>query len=142
MRSIVVSEMKMRNPINPMRTEIREWAFIEGAQEPEQDWDLHLANLREFDLYVELAANDLCPARDYFLRLLYLIVGDAVRTSFQTESVETIQDLLAMTERFPRHRLHVFRNRAQDLLEAPETFDYNDWCAGMLVSRDSNLAQQ
>jgi len=44
--------MKMRDPINPISDEIREWAFLEGALEPQQDWDLHLANLREFDLYV------------------------------------------------------------------------------------------
>ena len=132
----------MRDPINTMRSEIREWAFIEGAQEPEQDWDLQLANLREFDLYVELAANDLCPARDYFLRILYLIVGDAVRTSFQTESKECIQEILAMTERFPRHRFHLFRHRSIELLENPTTFDYDDWCGGMLVTRDSKLNQQ
>jgi hypothetical protein len=134
--------MKMRDPINPMRDEIRAWAFFENAQEPEQDRDLHLANLREFDLYVELAANNLCPARDYFLRLLYLIVGDAVRTSFQTESLESIKEILAMTESFPRHRFHVFRHRSLELIENPKTFDYDDWCAGKLVARDSNPIQQ
>jgi hypothetical protein len=134
--------MKMRDPINPMRSDIRDWAFVDGAKEPEQDWDLHLANLREFDLYVELAADDSCPSGDYFLRLLYLIVGDAVSTDFKTESMETIKDILAITERFTKHRFHIFRQRSLGLLNDPTTFDYDDWCAGKLVARDLNPTHQ
>lgn len=132
----------MRNPVNAMRNEIREWAFIEGAEEPVQDWDLHLAHLREFDLYVELAADDSCTASGYFLRLLYFIVGDAVRTSFQSESAGTIQEILALTERFPKYRFHVFRQRASALLKDPATFNDEDWCAGMLVAWDPNPVAQ
>lgn len=126
----------MRDPINPMRNEIREWAYLEGEMEPEQDWDLHLANLREYDLYVELAADDSCPSWKYFQRILYLIVGDAVRTGFQTETEDSIYNLLKLTEKFPKHRFHLFRQRSLDLLQHPENFDYNGWCAGMIVAKD------
>lgn len=131
---------KMRDPINPMRDEIREWAYMAGAMEPEQDWDLHLANLREFDLYVELASDDSCPAWDYFQRVLYLIVGDAVRTGFKTETEDSIRDLLKLTEKFPKYRFHLFRQRSFELLEHPESFDYDDWCAGMFVAKDLDEA--
>ncbi|MEM9282173.1 MAG: hypothetical protein AAGA96_10120 [Verrucomicrobiota bacterium] len=131
----------MRDPINPTRDEIRNWAYTEGAMEPEQDWDLHLANLREFDLFTELAADDDCPSWDYFLRLLYLIVGDAVRTGFQTESEETIRDILKATEKIPRHRFHVLRLRSDELLKRPESFAYDDWCAGILVAKDLEGAE-
>ena len=130
----------MRDPINPLRSEIRDWAFEEGALEPVQDWDLHLASLREFDLYIELAADDSCPSWDYFLRVLYLLVGDAVRTNFQTQSTGAIKEILAMTEPFPRHRLHLFRKRSRELLDDPSKFNYDDWCAGMLVARDLSHA--
>ena len=119
-----------------MRDEIREWAYLEGEMEPEQDWGLHLANLREYDLYVELAADDSCPSWKYFQRVLYLIVGDAVRTGFQTETEDSIHNLLKLTERFPKHRFQLFRQRSLDLLQHPDSFDYNGWCAGMIVAKD------
>ena len=126
----------MRDPYNPMRDDVRDWAFSDGALEPVQDWDLMLANLREFDLYAELAADDSCPNREYFLRVLYLIVGDAVRTNFRTESAESINEILEITVRFPNYCFHLLRQRALALLSAPSTFEYDDWCAGRLVDQD------
>ncbi len=122
--------------MNPMSAEIREWAYTPGALEPEQDWDLALANLREFDLYVHLAADDACPSWDYFLRILYLIIGDAVRTEFQTESKEAILEILDATRSFPNDRFSLLRKRAELLIASPDTFNYDDWCAGALVTRD------
>ena len=126
----------MRDTISPMRDEIRDWAFTADALEPEQDWDLHLSHLPHFDLFVELAADDDCPKWAYFLRLLYFIVGDGVRTQFRTEDRQTILKLLSDTNRFPRHRFHIFRTRSEQLLSSPDTFDYDDWCGGLLVSND------
>jgi hypothetical protein len=65
-----------------------------------------------------------------------------VRTEYRTESIETIKDILAITERFPKHRFHIFRNRSLALLDDPTTFDYDDWCAGKLVARDLNPTEQ
>ena len=125
---------KMREPINPTREEIREWAFLHEPMEPEQDSGLHLAHLREFDLYVELAANDDCPSWGYFLRLLYFVVGDAIRTEYRTTSENDIHKILSLTEKHPKHRFHLFRQRAVALIANPQTFSYDEWCAGMLAS--------
>ena len=132
----------MRDAINPVRGEIRAWAFDEEAFEPEQDWDLHLANLREFDLYVELAAEDDCPKWDYFLNLLYLVVGDAVRTNFQSETRCSIDELLASTMTKPKYRFHLLRERSAALLANPEAFSYDEWCAGLLVTQDLEAARE
>jgi hypothetical protein len=126
----------MRDPANPIRDEIKAWAFNEGAIEPMQDWDLMLASQREYDLYGELAADDACPNRDYFLRLLYLIVGDAVRTNYRTESLDSVRQLLKHTTTHPKYRFHLLRSRAEKLIREPETFSYDDWCGGALVTQD------
>ncbi len=126
----------MRDPWNPIQAEIRDWAYDKDALEPDQDCDLALANLREFDIYVELAADDDCPKWDYFLRILYLIVGDAVRTDYQTEPQESVLALLENTRRFAKPRFVLLRVRAEHLFAHPNTFDYNDWCGGGLVTQD------
>ena len=123
----------MRDPFNPTPDEIREWASTKGAMEPEQDWDLHLAKLRYLDLYVSLAADQSCPSWDYFLRVLYLIVGDAVRSAFRAESRKSIEELLQMTERYPQHYFRVLRERSAKLLLDPNIFNYDDWCAGGML---------
>ncbi len=123
-------------PASSLRDEIRAWAFTKGAKEPEQDWDLQLANLREYDLYVELAADADCPNADYFLRLLYLIVGDAVRTSYRSESAEIVQQLLGRSREYADLRMDRWRARSLELMRSPDAFVYEDWCAGQYVMRD------
>jgi hypothetical protein len=126
----------MRDPINPFRDEIHEWAYNPIAEEPVQDWDLHLAHLRDHDLFIELAADHACPNQDYFLRLLYLIIGDAVRTDYSTETRDTIEALLDQTHAYPRHAFHLLRQRSRELVANPKLFDYNLWCAGQWVTQD------
>ena len=118
------------------RDEIRAWAFADDRAEPHQDYELALANTREFDLFIELAADDSCPARDYFLRILYQIVGGAVMTKYWEESEETIAMILEKTERYPIRKFEILRQRSASLIEDPELFDYGDWCSGGFVTRD------
>ncbi len=126
----------MRSPENPTREDIREWAYTEGALYPIPAWDLILTWTREFDLYVELAADDECPNWDFFLGVLYQIVGEAVRTGYRTESKAQIEEFLDMTKPFPKYRFHLLRERAAKLMANPDTFDFSDWCTGQLVRQD------
>lgn len=101
-----------------------------------QDWDLLLEHLPYEDLYLELAASKTCPKADYFLALLYLIVGDAVRTEYQNRSKEAVEDLLRKAERdFPAFVICTWIQRSRVLLAQPQTFDYDRWCAGGWVYR-------
>jgi hypothetical protein len=127
----------MRDPYNPTRDEIRAWAYEKGALEPEQDWDLHLARLGEFDLYVELAGADDCPNWSYFIRLLYFIVGDAVRSDYRTLSRRSLEDVLALTDHIPKFRFYRLRQRAADLMSEPASFDYHKWCGGGLIADET-----
>jgi hypothetical protein len=123
----------MRSAYNPTPEQLREWAASPDAEEPVQDWDLWLSHLPHEILYLELAADWNCPARQYFLELLYLIVGDAVRTGFRERSEGEVLDLLERSRAFKHPDLGAWRHRSRALLRNPETFDYAAWCAGGLA---------
>jgi hypothetical protein len=129
----------MRDPANPIADDIRHWAFDATAEEPIQDWDLILSTVAQTDLFLELAATNECPKADYFLAVLYLIVGDAVRTGYNTHSKGEINGLLKKAESSHSHRsIHLWTQRSRHLIAHPETFQYDDWCAGVLARQQED----
>ena len=68
----------VHDPWNPMPDEVREWAYDAEALAPCEDWDLALSWAQHERAYLELASDEACPKRRYFLAVLYLMVGDAV----------------------------------------------------------------
>ena len=60
-----------------------------NAMFPTEDWDIVLASLAEHDrLYIDLAGSEL-PGADTFLRCLYIIMGDAIRTQWRAHTQVT-----------------------------------------------------
>lgn len=126
----------MRAPYNPSADDITHWASDPAATEPAQDWDLILSHFPYETLYMRLASTKDCPKQDYFLSLLYLIVGDAVRTEYRTRSREDVERLLAEAElRFPAYPVHTWVQRSRALIAGEQPFSYEDWCAGVLARR-------
>ncbi len=124
----------MRSPYNPLSDDIAKWAYDPPALEPVQDWDLILRDVPYESRYMKLASSEDCPKREYFLSLLYLIVGDTVRTGYRTRSREDLERLLALAEtEFPSYWLRLWVQRAKELMANPETFRYDDWCGGILA---------
>jgi hypothetical protein len=121
----------MLNPYDPTDDELRQWAQSE-AFAPVEDFDLMIADLDRVPLLVELASS---PARVFFLSCLYLVVGDAVRTSFQTATRSDVEAALthaaAIAEDDPAIRKWIADSRR--LLASPEEFDYEAWCDGGLA---------
>jgi hypothetical protein len=129
----------MRSPYNPTAEDLRLWAYDAESLEPEQDWDLVLSWTPYDDLFLEFASDPGCPKANYFLALLYLIVGDAVRSKYRTKAKEDVQALLQKAEkRFPKHCIDLWVSRSRELLAHPDTFRYTDWCGG--DSRDNGKA--
>jgi hypothetical protein len=126
----------MNDPINPTLLEIRAWAFAAEAVSPEQDWDVIISGSPELhQLFVELADNDACPKAHFFLRLLYLIVGDAVRTKFNALPQSQVAALLSCASQnctSPELKLWIARSHA--LVADPTKFRYEAWCEGGLAS--------
>lgn len=124
----------MKSATHPTAEELRAWAFDADADEPVQDWDLILSWIAYEDVYAELASTKTCPKADYFLALLYFIVGDAVRAEYRNRSRPDIEALISKLEqRFPAYVIRQWGNRSRELLAHPETFRYKDWCAGGLA---------
>ena len=123
----------MRDPWNPSADDVRAWAADPVATEPCQDWDLALSWARHDGTYLRLASDDACPNRRFLLRVLYLIVGDAVRTGYRSATRIDVEALLARGAGHRHPDVRLWRERSHDLLAHPEAFDYDDWCAGGLA---------
>jgi hypothetical protein len=58
-----------------------------------------------------------CPKAHFFLALLYLIVGYAVRTQYRTKKKEEIEALLEKARKqFPKHSIYLWTERSTDLV--------------------------
>jgi hypothetical protein len=123
----------MKTPWNPTNDEVRAWAYQRDPVEPVQDWDLGLSIARHDKVYLDLVSDQACPARQYLLRVLYLIVGDAVRTGFRSADRGDIDALLVRAGAYADSDIRRWRERSRDLLAHPEKFTYDAWCAGGLA---------
>jgi hypothetical protein len=111
---------------------LREWAYDPVAVEPQQDFDLLLATMPQRS-YVEFAGDVACPKAEYFLRILYLIVGDAVRTDYSSDCRDTIDDLLQAGRAQGSARVMAWVARSERLMLHPEEFNFDLWCGGGFV---------
>jgi hypothetical protein len=115
--------------MSPDDQELREWAYDPVAVEPQQDFDLLLATTPRRS-YVEFAGDVACPKAAYFLSVLYLIVGDAVRTDYSSECRDTVDDLLQAGRAQGSARVLTWVARSERLMLHPEEFEFDLWCAG------------
>jgi hypothetical protein len=115
---------------NPTTEEIRAWAETPASMYPMQDWDLILCSITENDgLYLELAGSDL-PMADTFLRCLYIIFGDAVRTAWKTRSREQIERLVGYGFQSADPSVRKWAAAARGALDRPDLFKAEDWIFG------------
>jgi hypothetical protein len=122
-----------KDPWNPSSSEVRAWAYTAGVEQPCEDWDLALAWARHERDYLAFAQDPVCPQRDFFLHLLYFIVGDAVRKDFRTVAEPVVRGFVDRAADSASVRLQLWRRRALGLLARPQEFDYAAWCGGGLA---------
>jgi hypothetical protein len=122
------------DPWNPSSAEVRQWAYTLDADEPCQDWDLALSWAAHEREYIEFAADQECPSRKYFLRLLYFIIGDAVRNNFRTVSEARSRSFVEFGRKTASPEVRLWCERSLDLLKNPEGFEYSAWCGGGLAN--------
>lgn len=128
----------MIDPWNPTPNEIRSWAYDPDAAEPCQDWDLALSWLQDEAVYLSLATDDDCPKRRFFLSLLYLMVGDAVRSDFRARPKPIVIGLIEHGNEYPHPDISTWQRRSRELIACPATFEYDAWCGGQLASAASD----
>ncbi len=119
----------------PTAAELRQWAYTSDAEEPCQDFDLILSWNWNTGAYLDFVADPACPGSDYFLALLYLMVGDAVRTRFRNVAEVDVRAFIARADGTASQRLRTWQMRSLQLLKEPGEFDYDEWCAGALARR-------
>lgn len=121
----------MQDPWNPTSAEITAWAYDPDSMWPEQDWDLAVTSDHNSDLLLQLASDPACPQREFFLRCLYLFVGDAVRTGFVAHGREDVVELLDSVPAACTPGISRWVERSRELLDAgPGAVDYALWCDG------------
>lgn len=126
--------LTIASPYQPSGDEIQKWAADPFAAEPIDDWNLILAQQPHTELYLRLAASPKCPKALYFLSLLYLIVGNAVRSDYATKPRCEIEHLLVVADSdFPAPRIRLWAKRSVALIANPSLFNYTDWCGGALA---------
>lgn len=125
----------MQDPWNPSASEIEEWAFNKKVVEPTQDWMMALCWKREEKLYLDLASNNECPKRKYFLKLLYFIVGDAVRSDYTTNEQLIISGFVDRGRSYNHPDIVKWVIRSAELMAKPSMFQYGNWCGGKLASK-------
>ena len=121
------------NAFNPSSTEVREWAYDASAVDPTEDFDLILAGVRHEKDYLDFASDPACPKRGYFVRILYLIVGDAVRSKYGTLPEPILRGFLERAAEYRDPAIQLWRQRSLELMRDPKTFEYDAWCAGGLA---------
>jgi hypothetical protein len=121
------------DPWNPSSTEVRAWAYTADSPVPCQDWDLSLSWASHERDYLEFAADKDCPHSDFFLCVVYRMVGDAVRSRFIVASEPLVRGFIELASNHKSKRLRMWRERALYLLKNPEEFNYDAWCAGGLA---------
>ncbi len=120
---------------------IKEWAYSNDP-EPQQDFDLLITSFGHEKLFIELTIDQSCPKRTYFLGCLYLFVGDAVRTSYQTNCKLEVDTLLTYAREISDKDIREWVQRSEELIESPSTFDYDLWCAGGFATASDNQPMQ
>jgi hypothetical protein len=114
--------------------DIRNW-----ARDPdglcEQDWDIAFTGIGHEPLFIELAADESCPKRGFFLGCLYLLVGDAVRSQGHTTPYSHLEEMFARAEATAKPWLLGWVKQSRDLMANPQRFNYDLWCGGGLARR-------
>jgi hypothetical protein len=84
-----------RDPWDPTRDEVLQWAYTQRAFAPNQDFELAVIhNVALYNAMLACAADASCPKQRFFLGCLYVLIGDAVRSSRDRFSRSVIERLI------------------------------------------------
>jgi len=130
----------MKDPWYPETNELKLWAYDENAMWPTQDFDLSIADLTLADSILNYGSDHNCPKKDFFVKCAYLIIGDAVRTEFNTESLNEVKVFLNNILYTNDSSFIILYERGKNLIANPEKFDYDLCCLGGFVDLDKKTS--
>lgn len=116
--------------------ELKAWAYSANETMP-PDFDLVVARAGNAELLLELAGDPGCPERDFCLHCLYVLAGDIVRGDFRDMSRHRLLQLVGKAQSSQDPRLSRWSSRTGELVERPESFEYDLWCDGGHLEQDA-----
>lgn len=128
----------MHDAWNPSPDQIRAWANTPDAAEPCQDWDLALLWSGHEKALLDCAADESCPNRLRMLGVLYMFVGDAVRSGFRSRARPIVEGFIGRGDQYSHPSIKLWQSRSRALLRDPSTFEYEAWCSGGLARATSS----
>jgi hypothetical protein len=118
---------QFQDPWNPTQDEVRAWAYDAETFEPDQDWELSMSLDIHESVLLECAGDPNCPKQSFMLRVLYLNVGDAVRTGFKSTPREIVEGVLARADACPEPLIQLWLERSRELIAHPKQFKAAWW---------------
>jgi hypothetical protein len=128
----------MHDPWNPSPDEIRDWAYTPDAEDPCEDWDLALSWSGHEKALLDCATDEACPNRLRMLRVLYFIVGNAVRSDFSSKPRPIVEGLVARADECSHPSVRLWQRRSYELLRDPSRFEYDAWCSGGFARKEDS----
>ena len=119
------SALNFVDPDNPTADEVRRWAYTPDADFPHEEWDLVVSLCPYDDVFLECAADVDCPGQRCMLGVLYVIVGDSIRSNFYMRDRSSIESLIAKADGHSSCAISRWQQRSRDLLKNPDSFDYD-----------------
>ncbi|MDO6687501.1 MULTISPECIES: hypothetical protein [unclassified Agarivorans] len=117
---------------NPTIDEVKVWAYSKDDW-PHDEWDLFLSWTREIDLFIELATDYKCPKQDFFLHMLYYIVGSTYGEPAKSDKVERIKGYSDKGVGIKHGAIRLWRKNVDDLLNNKVSYSYDNWRGGVFA---------
>lgn len=136
-----MSHPTLTNPLDPTPEDLRLWAYTVDASYPDemsQDWDLCVISFERAPLILELASDENCPNRGFFLSCLYTMAGDCVRTEAGRVDIPKLRSVLESVPAHADRRVRLWVQRTKQLLDDPESYDYDRWGWGDFARDEMN----
>jgi len=115
---------------NPTVEEIRKWAYSEGEW-PHDEWDLFLSWTGEVDLFIELATDQKCPNRLFFLHMLYYMVGTTYGEPNKSNKLDRIAAYIGKARGIKHGDIRQWIKNTEELLKGVQKYSYDNWRGGV-----------
>ena len=117
---------------NPSIEEIKNWAYS-NEKWPHDEWDLFLSWTRELDLFIELATDQKCPKKVFFLHMLYYIVGTTFSEPTKTDKLNRIESYANKGRNSKHDDIKKWVSEVDLLLKGRKKYTYENWRGGLFA---------